>query len=361
MTDDERSKRPTIKTMPEAPSAKARETPQPARTITERGSAPGGSTPERGSQRSHAPTERGSPAPERSNAPTERGNAPAVSLDTDKGVGPAKPTSYPPATRTTSQAAPTSKPASHPPQGAPTSKPASYPPTSKPASKPPLAREPGGNETSLERPRGFRAQTPTTEPEVRDSMEDMHTHVFDSGKFQRREQGNVNDTIKDSDNVMPVSGPHAPPAFIPSNTAEALPPAPLPPRPMPVQAKVTARAAEMVQPPQVVARSRMVDESGDFKREVATPVKAISMKTPGDIRERVDTPPRALPQVKLRSMDEVRGERAQSPPAQSLGYLAPPRDAAEVRARRRGEIAIWASVCVILACAVALGIWFLAK
>ena len=81
---------------------------------------------------------------------------------------------------------------------------------------------------------------------------------------------------------------------------------------------------------------------------------------PGEVRERVDTPARAIPQVKLRSMDEVRAERAQSP-AQALGYFAPPRDAAEVRSRRRGEVVVWASVCVMLACAVALGIWFLAK
>jgi hypothetical protein len=220
---------------------------------------------------------------------------------------------------------------------------------------------PGGDETSVERPRGFRAETPTTEPEVRDSMEDMQTHIFDSGKFQRREQGNINDTIKDSDNVV-AAGSHPPEASVSgSMAAQPLPAPPMAPRPMPVQPKVTARAAEMVQPPQVVAKSRKLDDSGNFRREVATPVKAISMKTPGDMRERVDTPARAIPQVKLRSMDEVRAERAQSPPPQTLGYLAPPRDAAEVRSRRRSEVVVWASVCVILACAVALGIWFLAK
>jgi hypothetical protein len=103
----------------------------------------------------------------------------------------------------------------------------------------------------------------------------------------------------------------------------------------------------------------------DFVREAATPIKVVSKKTPGQVSSgQIPLPPdavgaRPMPQVKLRAISEVASK--QHAPQQSLGYLAPPRDPNEVRARRRRDFVVWASICVILACAFALGIWFIAK
>jgi hypothetical protein len=87
------------------------------------------------------------------------------------------------------------------------------------------------------------------------------------------------------------------------------------------------------------------------------PLRAISKKTPG-VAAPSDAPPRAVPQVKLRAIAEVKGGPI-SP--QALGYLAPPRDPSETRARRRRDLIVWGSISVIIACAVALGIWFVAR
>ncbi|CAN5717350.1 hypothetical protein BH11MYX1_BH11MYX1_26470 [soil metagenome] len=70
-------------------------------------------------------------------------------------------------------------------------------------------------------------------------------------------------------------------------------------------------------------------------------------------------PSRPMPQVKLRAMSEVAAQPVT--PQQSLGYLAPPRNPADARARKARDFIVWGSVCVILACFVALGIWFIAK
>jgi hypothetical protein len=101
----------------------------------------------------------------------------------------------------------------------------------------------------------------------------------------------------------------------------------------------------------------MIDDSGNFRREVATPVKAVSRMDQADPRPRANTPARAIPQVQLRAMSDVKGR---APEPQNLGYLAPPRDRGAVRARRGRELVIWGSVVVMIACAIALVIWFLA-
>ena len=100
----------------------------------------------------------------------------------------------------------------------------------------------------------------------------------------------------------------------------------------------------------------------DFVREPATPIRVRSMKTPGQASSgAIPLPPDAQPrpqhQVKLRAISEI----AKPTPQLSLGYLAPPRDPNAVRARRTRDFIVWGSVCVILACVVALGIWFIAK
>lgn len=98
----------------------------------------------------------------------------------------------------------------------------------------------------------------------------------------------------------------------------------------------------------------------DFVREAATPIKVTSMKTPGQASGPIPLPsdaPRVVHQVKMRAISEM----AKPAPQLSLGYLAPPRDPNAVRARRWRDFVVWGSVCVILACVVALGIWFIAK
>ncbi len=91
----------------------------------------------------------------------------------------------------------------------------------------------------------------------------------------------------------------------------------------------------------------------------APAIKVKSMKEPGELSSEQPADARVLPQVKLRAMSEV---ASQSHAGQrSLGYLAPPRNPADVRARRTRDFIVWGSVCVILACVVALGIWFVAK
>jgi len=85
---------------------------------------------------------------------------------------------------------------------------------------------------------------------------------------------------------------------------------------------------------------------------------AISMKTPADAKpDATETPILARP--KLRAISEV----TPLPNAQpsNLGYLAPPRDGAEVRSRRVRDLVMWACVSVIIASGVALVIWFVAR
>ncbi len=99
-------------------------------------------------------------------------------------------------------------------------------------------------------------------------------------------------------------------------------------------------------------------DSGNFKKEKATPIKAISMKTPGVDKlagEEIDTRPK--PKVKMRALSEVHS----APIPQDLGRLAPPRDASAARVRKLQDYVLWGSVSVILASGIALVIWFLAR
>ncbi len=103
-----------------------------------------------------------------------------------------------------------------------------------------------------------------------------------------------------------------------------------------------------------------IHDSGNFRREPATPIKAISMKTPGTDAPKRDSAPREVPKVKLRALSEVH-QSGNHPAPQNLGYLAPPRNAAEVRARRIYDYVLYGSVSVIVASVVALIIWFVAR
>lgn len=87
-------------------------------------------------------------------------------------------------------------------------------------------------------------------------------------------------------------------------------------------------------------------------------LKAISMKTPHDddapVRE-VKAP--VLPAVKLRAMSEV--TRAQT--HQNLGNLAPPYDPKAARAKSTREYIVWGCIAVIIASAIAVVVWFVAR
>ncbi len=134
---------------------------------------------------------------------------------------------------------------------------------------------------------------------------------------------------------------------------------------------MSARAKKPTgRPPPIPARAKpqLADETptaildpGQVRRAAVTPIKAISLKTPGgpapEPAQRQGTPD--MPKVKLRAISEVTSARHATP--QNLGYLAPPRDPAEVRARRVRDYVIWGCVSVILASAIALAVWFIGR
>ncbi len=88
------------------------------------------------------------------------------------------------------------------------------------------------------------------------------------------------------------------------------------------------------------------------------PIVAISMKTPADpnLRPVKVMEEKDMPHIKLRAMSEV--SRAQIP--LNLGNLAPPYDPHEARKRTMKEYIVWGCISVMLACAIALAVWFIA-
>jgi hypothetical protein len=90
------------------------------------------------------------------------------------------------------------------------------------------------------------------------------------------------------------------------------------------------------------------------------PIRVISLKTPAEIEAEEKQKLRARDhKVSIRPLSEIRKQH--DTPAGGFGHLAPPRDPKEVRARRLRDHVIWGSLVVILACAVMLGVWFLAR
>ena len=94
-------------------------------------------------------------------------------------------------------------------------------------------------------------------------------------------------------------------------------------------------------------------------RNATGPIQAVSMKTPGTHKpEPVANPPTPiLPRPKLRGGGEVAAPKQ----AQNLGHVAKPYDPKEARARRMREYVIWGCIAVILASAIALVVWFVAR
>jgi hypothetical protein len=89
------------------------------------------------------------------------------------------------------------------------------------------------------------------------------------------------------------------------------------------------------------------------------PIQVMSMKTPADAAGAMPSETPVVKRPKLRAISEITPLPHAQP--RNLGYLAPPRDPAEVRSRRVRDLVMWSSVVVILACAVALAIWFIAR
>jgi hypothetical protein len=96
-------------------------------------------------------------------------------------------------------------------------------------------------------------------------------------------------------------------------------------------------------------------------QERSEPIRVISLKPPGEPSPSEEHRPVRQHQPRLRRLSEVSPQRrsAATPPG-GLGYLAPPRDPREAKARRVRDYVIWGSVAVMLAGAVTLGVWFLA-
>jgi hypothetical protein len=99
-----------------------------------------------------------------------------------------------------------------------------------------------------------------------------------------------------------------------------------------------------------------------FGRRKSEPIQVVSMKTPDAAPAAAPGPPPQTPIVprpKLRAISEITPLPHAQP--RNLGYLAPPRDPAEVRSRRVRDLVLWSSVAVIVASVVALVIWFVAR
>jgi hypothetical protein len=118
--------------------------------------------------------------------------------------------------------------------------------------------------------------------------------------------------------------------------------------------------AEQATPTEVAARPERLAAMPNGERPAAMPngepIRVISMKNRAQSEPRADEP-RVPLHVQLRSMAEVAGTHDR---AAGLGHLAPPRDPQQARRRRQRDNVVWACAAILLACAISLGIWFIA-
>jgi hypothetical protein len=183
---------------------------------------------------------------------------------------------------------------------------------------------------------------PTTEPPDRPSLDDQPTTIFDSDEYppKRRAQSPALPTVVD----RPELGAHPTPRVVDKPAASRAAPT--------VFAKPGAGKAAAKE--QASAPIQMIS-----KKEASSPMQAISMKTPGNQKPAApDNPPTPiLARPKLRAVSEVTPAKQQ----QNLGNLASPYDPREARARAMREYVIWGCLAVILASAIALVVWFVAR
>jgi hypothetical protein len=164
--------------------------------------------------------------------------------------------------------------------------------------------------------------------------ENKKTAIFESGKHGRR--------------AVPADEAEVDPTVVDGPLARSFVEDP-PPNAGPTVLAKPAKRAPSPQRPAIQAIS-MKERSGD--------IQAISMKTPGGAppTAEVNPPTPILPRPKLRAVSEVTPVKAQN-----LGHVAPPYDPERARARRVREYVIGGCVAVILACAIALVVWFVAR
>ena len=170
-------------------------------------------------------------------------------------------------------------------------------------------------------------------PPTQDPIEDSPTTIYDSSEDHRARPAK---TVVD-----PPRPRTAGPTLVDKPKKGAKPPTPAPGLPL-------AAGSE----PPGVPRPPVVP------RNATGPIQAVSMKTPGTHKpEPVANPPTPiLPRPKLRAAAEVTPVKQQN-----LGHVAKPYDPVEARARRMREYVIWGCIAVILASAIALVVWFVAR
>jgi len=124
--------------------------------------------------------------------------------------------------------------------------------------------------------------------------------------------------------------------------------------------KPTERGHANAPPPPPIPDDRPTEIDPDpFGQRKSAPIQVVSMKTPAEAEpaEPAQTP--IVPRPKLRAISEITPLPHAQP--RDLGYLAPPRNAAEVRSRRVRDLILWSSVAVMVASVVALVIWFIGR
>jgi len=92
------------------------------------------------------------------------------------------------------------------------------------------------------------------------------------------------------------------------------------------------------------------------RKDRSEPMVMISMKTPAELAAEKQSREAKQHIVKLRALSEL---SSQNTPA--MGYLAPPRDPKEARARKLRDFVIWGCAVVVVGCGVMLAVWFLAR
>ena len=214
---------------------------------------------------------------------------------------------------------------------------------------------------------------PTQEPPDRPSLDDQPTTIFDSDEYppQRKAASRAAPTVVDK----PSAGSHPTPTIVdkPVGVARADQRSPasrtdqpaasraaatVPARPVPAAVKAIANqdAAAKQQPAPTQEPAAPIQVIS--KKNQSEPMRAISMKSPGEGREPMpENPPTPiLARPKLRAVSEVTPAKQQN-----LGNLASPYDPKAARARATQEYVIWGCVAVILASAIALVVWFVAR
>lgn len=216
-----------------------------------------------------------------------------------------------------------------------------------------------------------RRKTPTADDHKR-------TAIFESGKHRRPGAAadfpeHVDPTVVDGPLAQSLNDGPAPATGgttivdPPSNATPTVfgKPAPKAQRPQPAIANPDRSGPIQVISKKESAPTRVIskkDPSAPIqviskKQGSSAPIQAISMKSPSEPAAAQGSPGTPmLARPKLRAMSEITPVKQQN-----LGHVAPPYDPEAARARKVREYVIWGCVAVILASAIALVVWFVAR